>query len=165
MDFKGAGILFTNNNLFLCGYQPNKKVPIISGIGGKKELNETIIQTAMRETVEELFDIKINLILIDEINKHLIYKKLLYSNNYYTLIYSFDDLEILLNILNKLIKSDLYELFPLNISDLIFKRKSKLISEISNLCLLPLEKDLLIDSELIHDINSYLDNFSNLSLT
>ena len=154
MDFKGAGILFTNNNLFLCGYQPNKKVPIISGIGGKKELNETIIQTAIREIVEELFDVNPDLILIEEINKHLSCKKLINNNNYYTLIYSFNDLEILLNILNKSIKSDLYELFPLNISDLILKRKSMITSEISKLCLLPLEKDLTIDPNLIQDINS-----------
>ena len=58
-NYKGAGCIFTDNNLILAGYHPFKKTPYISGIGGGKQKNETYIITALRELVEELLSVKI----------------------------------------------------------------------------------------------------------
>ena len=62
----------------------------------------------------------------------------------------------MLNILNDHnIVSNIYDKFPLTISDLIFKRKANKTSEISHLCLLPLKENLLIDPEFIQDVHSF----------
>jgi len=159
MTFDSAGMIFTDNNLVLCGYQPHKKTPIISGFGGKKKDNETYIQTSIRESLEELFDIiPINKI-INIINMNIIHKKLIIQNNYYMLTYTFDDLELILKLLNKYnVVSSLYDTFPLNINDLIFKRKFDIKSEISHLCLLPLKEKLEIDPNFIQDVHVLLQN-------
>lgn len=54
--FKAAGVAFTNGRHVLAGYQPHKKHPSISGIGGSREHGESYMQTALRECVEELFE-------------------------------------------------------------------------------------------------------------
>ena len=54
--FSAAGILFTNQTHVLAGYQPHKEKPCITGIGGSKNEGETAIQTAWRETIEELLE-------------------------------------------------------------------------------------------------------------
>ena len=51
-----AGIMFTDKNSVLAGYSSHKLA--ITGIGGKKKGDETAIQTAIRETVEELFELE-----------------------------------------------------------------------------------------------------------
>jgi len=156
-----AGIFFTNGELVLCGYQSNKKIPNISGFGGKKEDNDkTLMHTAIRETLEELFNIKPDIELIDNIilifNTNKI-TRLIINNDYYLVIYSFDNLELLLQLLQKNnIHSNLYDKFPSNISELIFTRKIDVNVEISHLCLLPLKEKLKINSDFIKDINHFL---------
>ena len=51
-----AGIMFTNGSLVLSGYSQHKNK--LTGIGGKKENNELPYETALRETMEELFELK-----------------------------------------------------------------------------------------------------------
>lgn len=60
-NFRSAGIVFTNGKVVLAGYQ--RKIrngreisTFISGIGGATEEGETPLQTAIRETVEEIYD-------------------------------------------------------------------------------------------------------------
>ena len=154
-----AGIFFTNNKLVLAGYQPNKKVPFIGGIGGKKQNTELYHQTAIRETLEELFDIKPSIELINTINTTILPQNVLITKNpenYSILIFSFRNLEQMLQILLELnIISPLYDIFPKNISELIFNRKD-INSEITHLCLLPLKENLTIDNNFMQDIHRYL---------
>jgi len=152
--YDSAGILFISNNMVLGGYQKNA----ISGFGGKKELSDkSYIETAIRETLEELFDIIPTSDLITMININIIHKKLIINQNYYMLVYTFEDLELILELLNKNnITSHLYDKFPVTISDLIMKRKQNLNSEISCLCLLPLKQNISINKLFIQDINDYL---------
>ena len=49
--------------------------------------------------------------------------------------------------------SELYSEFPENILDLIYKRKLKNTSEVQQLYLLPLNKDLSIDNCFIKDLS------------
>ena len=49
-----AGIFFTDEKIFLCGYSQHKHK--ITGIGGKKQNNELPYETALRETLEEIFE-------------------------------------------------------------------------------------------------------------
>jgi hypothetical protein len=160
IKYTSAGTFFTDGKLVLCGYQPNKKLPSINGLGGKKDPNDkTYIETAIRETLEELFDIVPDKQIIKYINLKIIHKNLIIQQNYYMLVYSFEDLELILQLLNqKEITSNLYDIFPRTISDLIFFRKidSKKNSEISHLCLLPIVTDVNIHSNLIKDITLFL---------
>jgi hypothetical protein len=158
IQYTTAGSFFTDGNLVLCGYQRDKSINNISGFGGKKELmDKTYIETAIRETLEELFNINPDKELITIINLNIIHKKLLVIDNYYILTYTFEDLELILQLLNKKnITSNLYDIFPLTISELIFKRKLDSTNEISQLCLLPLKENVVINNDFIKDINYFL---------
>jgi hypothetical protein len=152
--YTGAGCIFTNNTLILAGYQPYKKIPYISGIGGEKQKDETYIITVIRELIEELFDIKD---LSSNIFNELSYKfpkpiHIQYTNRYVNCIFTFDQLIQILDILSSLhINSKLYPIFPKNVSELLFCRTIR-EGEISHLCLLPVIPDLTIDEEFNNDI-------------
>ena len=158
VKYISAGSFFTNGNLVLCGYQKNKSINNISGFGGKKELTDkTYIETAIRETLEELFGIHPDKELINIINLNIIHKKLCVIDNYHMLTYTFEDLELILSILNKNnITSILYEIFPLTISELILNRKVDFNNEILHLCLLPLKENVVINNDFVKDINYFL---------
>ena len=59
MSFIGSGVLFTNQTNVLAGY--NIKINAISGIGGKPVDTEDPDVTAIREMLEELFELNSNL--------------------------------------------------------------------------------------------------------
>ena len=148
-----AGCLFTNYNHVLAGYQPKKKIPFISGFGGKKINYETITETAIRETIEELFDINyVPFELIYRIKK-INPTKVVMQDNYLLFVYSFEQLLDILYISKEIISTNIYLSFPLTIPDLIFNRIINNKSEISQLCLLPYTKNIKIDPIFILDIN------------
>ena len=127
--------------------------PFIGGFGGKKEKNEVYEETAIREMVEELFNVtNVSFTLIINIKK-IIPLKTLHHNNYYILVYTFDDLLTILAECNKFIKSDLYEIMPTTIESLIFNRLYNEKSEISTLCLLPKSKFLKIEKDFTIDVS------------
>jgi len=140
-----AGILFTNNTHVLAGYQlinkHNKQdEKVLSGFGGKKENDETDIQTAIRETLEELFEINVTDFLVSFIEKILIPRKIIIQNNYTLFIFNFDDLLVILNVIKfNDLASKLYDVIPLTLTDLILNRKHYHESEISELSLLPIK--------------------------
>lgn len=151
--FIGAGCLFTNHNHVLAGFHQKKTIPFIGGFGGKKENNEIYEETAIREMVEELFNVtNISFTLIINIIK-IIPLKTLHHNNYYILIYTFDNLLTVLAECKKFIKSDLYEKMPTTVESLIFDRLYNENSEISTLCLLPKSKVLKIENDFAIDIS------------
>lgn len=165
--FTGAGCIFYNGTHVLAGYQPNKKIPFISGIGGKREANESVYQTAFRETLEELFGYtEKNEALYKELEDTLIPKNYIESNGYVSIIYSFDDLSILLNICFTFkITTSYYRLFPSDLVSLLFNRLSPKDAEISHLLLLPLvdhnaEKQY-VDSDFLNDIRQVIINISS----
>jgi 8-oxo-dGTP pyrophosphatase MutT (NUDIX family) len=57
MEYASAGCLFHDKTSFLAGFQ--RKQQRWTSFGGKKYSGETSFQTAMREVVEELFEIQL----------------------------------------------------------------------------------------------------------
>lgn len=150
-EIEGAGCFFTDGQYVIAGYQPYKKK--ISGIGGKKKEGESFHDTALRETLEELFEMHIQPpAIVDELK--MIPLRSIYNNSGYTnIVYTFKDLLKILNIINKHgYKSRVYPEFPLTIEDLISKRLLIPDCEISNLMLLPLTENLVIDPLFVKDI-------------
>ena len=149
-----AGIMFTNGTHVLCGYQPNKKNPIISGFGGKIKENETFNIAAIRETLEELFNINPSSDLLLYLENILKTRYSSFNKKYYIIKLSFSDLFKIIKILaSKEYISPLYDFWPINIRELIFNRKIIYTNEISHLCILPCKQDLKIDQYFIDDIN------------
>ena len=141
-DYIGAGVLFTNGKNIIAGYQPNKKKPFISGIGGMRNKGETnYFETAIRETLEELYEIySFPANLLQDIKEQMIPKKVIQTERYINIVFTFTDLQILMNLTKKYsIVSELYDVLPSNINEFIFNRKilSKR-TEISHVCILPL---------------------------
>lgn len=141
MDFTGAGCLFYNDQFLLAGYQPRKQRPVLSGLGGKKEVGEDVLTTALRETIEELFELSaVAPGWIEQIQCSVPHKGLLKNGDYISVLYSFDDLQKILEILKTLgCESELYTEFPTNLLALVFNRKqTEKIPEVSHLTFLPL---------------------------
>lgn len=141
MNFSSAGCLFSNEQFVLAGYQPRKQKPFLSGLGGKREGEESYLVTALRETVEELFEIQtVPLEWIEEIQSRITPKGILKNGDYISVLYSFLDLEVILCILeSKNFRSELYESFPMSVFELVFHRKLlDYPAEISHITLLPL---------------------------
>lgn len=139
--YTSAGCVFTDGKLFLAGYQPNKKRPCISGIGGSKKKGETAQQTAIRETLEELFHLKkAPKQLMDKLI-HLPPQKIRQNGSYAMCIYSFTQLEEMLRICAACdLISPLYSTIPTTLIDLLLHRTQNKKAEVSHLCLLPLVK-------------------------
>ncbi len=150
-EFRGAGCMFTNGNVVLAGYQTKKGDITISGLGGNREEGESYIETALRETVEELFDIKeVPSKLLEDLKGAL--KPLSIKGKevdgwgiYVTVVYTFEHLLTLLKYAKKArIKSSVYETFPTTVSDLLLQRRTSKGSsppEIEYLTIIPIESD------------------------
>ena len=151
-----AGIFFTDANLFLCGYSQHKNK--ITGIGGKKENNELPYETALRETLEELFEFhNIPFELTNELNASLRFDNVISSKSYTNFIMSFHDLELILNIVNKYnLKSRVYKILPKNFDELVYQREFVNNTEFSRLFFFPLKENPDFDFSLNLDISSYL---------
>jgi len=151
-----AGIFFTDGKIFLCGYSQYKNK--ITGIGGKKQNNELPYETALRETIEELFEFHtISLELIDELNKKLRFDNVIGYKSYRNFIMSFDDLQIILDVVNKFnLESKVYKTLPTNFNELIYQREFVNNTELSKLYFFPLEENSEFDFSLNLDVSSYL---------
>ena len=150
-NYTSAGTIFTDGRLILAGYQPHKMY--ISGIGGSKKPHETYTETALREMLEELFEInKIPGPLISDIVNTVKPQKVLQNKQYVMLVYTFTDLDRILELLSKYdLSSRAYDTIPTTLLELLFSRKFHEKNEISHLCLLPLIRSS-IDSYLLEDI-------------
>lgn len=158
-DFVAAGCLFTDGAHVLAGYQPQKTVPGISGLGGKRLSGESYFHTALRETLEELFDVTVNSDLLILLETTMKPRQVIVNGTYVLLQFSFDDLRSLLEYASTYCnRTPLYETMPLCINDLIFNRKHASDSEISHLCLLPFIKGVSIHNDLTSDIQGLKDS-------
>jgi len=139
--FKAAGCFFTDDRYVLSGYQQTKATPKLSGIGGARLPGETPVQTALRETVEELFDVDTKEVprgLLKELEVNVPPRRIVQNNSYQLICYTFEDLETILGILgSRKFTSSLYNTFPRNVYELLFLRKVRKEAEISHLALLP----------------------------
>jgi hypothetical protein len=153
-----AGCLFTDGTYILAGLQ-GTDTQFISGFGGKALEGETSIDTAIRETLEELFHIQdVPLSVIRSISIESMPQRYLQNGAYTILVYRFDDLyDWGLILSNSNIKSPLYNIIPLTISELLFKRKQVDATEIKCLSLLPLQKNLVISSHFLEDISFLIE--------
>lgn len=151
--------MFVSKTHILAGYQPNKVSPYISGFGGKRKGDESYIETALRETLEELLNIKeVPIALIHRIQENIIPVKILYNKTYLILVYTFDNLaEILACVKYYIGQSDVYpRAFPISVSELIMERLIIPGAEVSHICLLPLVSNLQIDKSFLEDIRKLL---------
>lgn len=139
--YNSAGVVFTDGTHVLAGYQPNKKKPFVSGIGGRKEEGETYMDTALREGMEELFEFKdVPVALTKDIRQSIPPKNVLLTGGYVSVVYSFDDLHAVLRLLKQhSLQSELYDTLPSDLLELVFRRKLlQRTYEISHLCILPI---------------------------
>jgi hypothetical protein len=159
VPYKAAGAVFTNGTHLLAAYQPYKEPATISGIGGSKEPGETVLYTAIRETLEELFDYKdVSVKMIEAIIESVPYKKIIKNGSYVFLLYTFDDLVKILRIVKGFkVASHLYKVFPLTLNDLVFSRILDPSVELTHLAILPLVTGLKIDKNLMDDIPQIIE--------
>jgi hypothetical protein len=155
-----AGSFFTDGFSVLAGVQPHKTEATISGIGGGANAGETYIETAIRETLEELFDFDIiPRWLLRRVERSLTPSIVFQNDLYIYLVYSFKDLEQLLRIVKESkIRSRLYSTIPLTVSDLILQRSQSISAEVQRLVLIPISntnQDTGIHSDLLKDITLY----------
>ena len=151
-----AGILFTDGKFTLSGVS---KYAEMTGIGGKKEGDETPVETAVRETVEELFDPEeIPEGLFEDIINTIRFDNMVFKTDhtYSLFIMNFDDLNNFLILAKKHnLRSKVYDTIPSTLLQLILDRKILKSSELSHILLvpnLPLENELEFDGCFVNDI-------------
>jgi hypothetical protein len=150
--FMGAGCEFTDGKHILAGYQPHKEKPCISGLGGHAETGETYLQTAYRETIEEIFHVSvIPNGLIDTLIRKMAPKDVRIKKGYVILRFTFQDLEKLLKLCKQSkLQSPLYPKLPRNLFETIQQREFHKEAEISSLCLLPVVNHNIRVGQFIH---------------
>ncbi len=128
------------------------------------EAGESWIETAWRETLEELFELAANKIqvLIPVILERTTYSKIIRQDQYTAFVYSFKDLEKVMMILKAhRVVSPLYRRFPITVSELVFGRKQMVsrpviargaVPEISTLAILPLLPWISISGDFMNDL-------------
>lgn len=142
MGFRGAGCMFVSQTYILGGYQSRKQFPTVSGLGGKPIENETPYHTAIRETVEELFEFpSLPTQLLEELQRTLVWKTHFRNNGFITYVFDIEQLDTLLHIIASYqLNSPLYDSSPYTLMDLVLKRRlgSLYTPEISHLVLVPI---------------------------
>lgn len=153
LEFDGAGCLFTDGSLVLAGYQPKKGIRLISGFGGSRKTGENYFETAMREVLEELLEIKPNEQLLASLNQEFQPSRVIINGPYIVLQYTLNDIGTLLDIVARFYShSPIYSDMPFTLIELIFKRKFMKGMEVPNIILLPLINNFVIDPSFRRDI-------------
>jgi hypothetical protein len=151
-----AGIMFTDGKHVLAGY--NQHTMKISGIGGKAKRNETAIHTAIRETVEELFELEeIPQELSEMLYNNLLFDNLFTRGDYTTFIMDFKyDLQIFFDTISKFIlRSRVYSTIPKTLEELLMTRIVAPEAELSHLMLLPCVYNIDLSTCFLNDIYSF----------
>ena len=132
-----AGIVFKSETHVLMGYQPDKNM--ISGIGGKPIGHETPIETAFRETIEELFGIQPSKELLKVLVNNFGFKPEVKNSSYTMFIYTIEELLRFLCVVKSYSgSSPYYTNFPTSLDSLIFNRRTPLGVEVGHLCMVPI---------------------------
>ena len=126
--------MFTDGIRVLAGYQT--KTRKISGFGGKSHVGESRIETALRETIEELFGITD--VPADLIRKLPISENTIEYPEYTCFVYNFDDLQTFIRRAGRYINSSpLYAVFPGTVWELVQNRMFSEAVEVGELYLIP----------------------------
>lgn len=182
IDYKSAGCAFIHNEFILGGRQwiSKKGKEMFSGFGGKKEKEDkTYLETALRETIEELFfnrppsenseDAKevrhlVHGLLEFDFRPQRVYLNTTYK--YVLCVFTFKQLEELLAYLKKNdFVSPLYTTIPVNIDELIHDRKLKenISIEISHLNMINIRnKTAKLSRSKENMTNEFLNNIQTL---
>ena len=151
--FSAAGCLFTDKKLVLAGYQFRHGKGVLDGIGGTREEGETAIETAFRETLEELFDIVPSAALVTEMRKHFKPRSKFQTGQYICFVYNFKTLEKMMVFLKgQGLHSPLYKVFPVTITDLLFSRRIR-PTELTHLSLIPFVDELSLEEHFLKDFS------------
>lgn len=150
---KNAGCLFTDGIYVLAGLQVKNGNRLLSGFGGGGLADEDVIHTALREMVEELFEIYDIPEVIEEIFIHFIPRRFVDNDSYTILVYDFEDLLDFCKVLKgNHLTSPVYEIFPTSLEELMFKRYPGESTEIQRLALLPFDSEMILDKHFLKDI-------------
>lgn len=154
-NYKGAGCIFTNDNHVLAGYQVKQGVPFIGGLGGTRKEGETFLRTALRETLEELFEVNIPESLLTTLELRIVPIGVHLRGSYVLVHYTFHQLDDIISLSEPFCKNNpFYAFYPRSCIDLIVNRTKNAYSEVSTLCLLPLETAMFISPEFMGDLQS-----------
>lgn len=132
----GAGCMFTDGIRVLAGYQT--KTGKIGGFGGKSHPGESHIDTARRETIEELFGILD--VPAELIAKLPISQSTIEYPEYTCFVYNFEDLQTFIRRAGRYMNSPIYAVFPATVWELIQKRMVSDSVEVGELYLMPVEQ-------------------------
>ena len=112
---------------------------MISGIGGKPIGNETPIETAFRETIEELFGIQPSSTLIEVLVDNFGFRPELKNGSYTMFVYTIDELlRFLCVVKSHSGPSPYYTTFPTSLDSLLFDRRTPPNVEVIHLCMVPI---------------------------
>lgn len=131
----------------LCGHEPNKQIPALYGIGGKREPTDADYRiTALREMCEELFGCAVPTSILSRLASAVKSRSVENVKGYIILHYNFDDLQRMLAIMKGL-PSPYYKSLPRDLTELIIRRRLTNKCEMGQLWLLPLDDQLPVISE------------------
>lgn len=164
----GAGLVFTNGDMILCGYEPHKKIPAIYGIGGKRESTDTTYyHTAFREAFEEILGMGppaglIGLLISAARPQKIV--KIGGGAGYIMIQYSFADLMRFLGIMRHSgVRTPFYTKIPRSMEDLLLLRLHKVSTEMTHLCILPVVRPApIVSRDLASDIESMVASQNRL---
>lgn len=129
--------MFKNDTHVLMGYQPDKQA--ISGLGGKPMGHETLIETALRETIEEMFGLHPKKKLMDVLLSIFSGRTSVKNGTYTMFTGNLADLEMfMMSVREHSDGSPYYKKFPRTLDDLLFDRRTPLGVEVSHLCMVPI---------------------------
>ena len=151
--FSAAGCLFTDKKLVLAGYQFRHGKGVLDGIGGSRDGSETAIETAFRETLEELFDIVPSAGLVTEMRRTFKPRSKFQTGQYICFVYNFKTLEKMMVFLKAHgLRSPLYKVFPVTVSELLFARRIR-PTELTHLSLIPFVDELSLEEHFLKDFS------------
>ena len=109
--------------------------------------NETPIETALRETVEEMFGLHPKRKLMEILLTVFTGRELVKNGSYTMFLCSMTDLELfMMTVKDNSDGSPYYKKFPKTLDDLLFERRTPLGVEVSHLCMVPLiHEPFLVD--------------------
>lgn len=129
-NWEGAGILFTSHNTILAGYKVIDDEWELSGFGGKKLENELYYQTAIRETLEEIYEVPVTPNIVNYVASRLKITKVVNNNGYIVVIVSLNQFKhFMLAAINFNFDTPMYKELPTSSVELIGKRDNKFFSE------------------------------------
>lgn len=165
-----AGVLFLRHNYdTVMGFTP--KHAHYSGFGGTKEEGESILTTALREAVEELYGISPDEELLDELVDRFAENPRYERDGYLFILIWFDEYPEFADIVRFYTRrTPFYDRFPKTIKSLVRKRKSVENMEITHLIVgtpmaqydHPVDPNFIADWDLAcRDVLDDLTNYSS----